>query len=226
MGYPIAFPIGKLRLVLRLGPARGSEPQHQKGARHKAELITSATAVDSRIAKLPDCKPVSVPLRAAVIPLGRPLLTGSSDLPGSRAGRAAPPPLFGLAPRGVYPAGGITPAAVRSYRTISPLPHTRGMRRYIFCGTFRRALRPSRPLAGTLPCGDRTFLPRFRRRLPIRQLRRPYCRIFKGLCASTHWGRVGTGTNPIKFLQISTNSGVFYNAVCLTASKEVSAGRL
>jgi len=36
--------------------------------------------------------------------------------------RAAPPPLFGLAPRGVYPAGEIAPAAVRSYRTISPLP--------------------------------------------------------------------------------------------------------
>jgi len=94
---------------------------------------------------LPDYKPVSVPLRAAVIPLGRPLLAGSSDLPGSQAGRAAPPPLFGLAPRGVYPASGITSAAVRSYRTISPLPHL-AARRYIFCGTFRRALRPSRPL--------------------------------------------------------------------------------
>ena len=55
--------------------------------------------------ELPDCKPVSVPLRAAVIPLGRTLLAGSSDLPGSRAGRAVPPPLFGLAPRGVCPAG-------------------------------------------------------------------------------------------------------------------------
>ena len=86
--------------------------------------------------ELPDYKPVSVPVRAAVIPLGPPLLTGSSDLPGSQAGRAAPSPLFGLAPRGVYPAGGITPAAVRSYRTISPLPSVSG-RRYIFCGTFR-----------------------------------------------------------------------------------------
>ena len=75
---------------------------------------------------MPDYKPVSVPLRAAVIRLGRPLLNGSSDLPGSRAGRAAPPPLFGLAPRGVFPAGRITPAAVRSYRTISPLPEKSG----------------------------------------------------------------------------------------------------
>ena len=106
---------------------------------------------------LPDYKPVSVPLRAVVIRLGRPLLTGSSNLPGSETGRAAPPPLFGLAPRGVYPAGEIAPAAVRSYRTISPLPGFEAGR-YIFCGTFRRALWPARPLAGTLPYGDRTFL--------------------------------------------------------------------
>jgi hypothetical protein len=120
------------------------------------------------VCRLPDCKPVSVPLRAAVIPLGRTLLSGSSDLPGSQAGRAAPPPLFGLAPRGVFNAGGITPAAVRSYRTISPLPHL-AARRYIFCGTFRRTLRFPRPLAGTLPYGDRTFLPRYRERPPVRQ---------------------------------------------------------
>src|SRR5207344_2761827 len=87
--------------------------------------------------QLPDCKPVPVPLRAVVIHLDQPLLAGSSDLPGSQAGRAAPPPLFGLAPRGVFPAGRITPAAVRSYRTFSPLPRV-SARRYIFCGTFRR----------------------------------------------------------------------------------------
>jgi len=69
----------------------------------------------------PDDKPVSVPLRAAVIPLGRPLLDGSSDLPESRAERVAPPLLFGLAPRGVCPARRITPSAVCSYHTISPL---------------------------------------------------------------------------------------------------------
>ena len=83
---------------------------------------------------LPGCKPVSVPLRAAVIHLGRPLLDGSSDLPESKTERTAPPLLFGLAPRGVCPAGPVAPAAVRSYRTFSPLPRER---RYIFCGTFR-----------------------------------------------------------------------------------------
>ena len=83
---------------------------------------------------LPGYKPVSVLLRAAVIHLGRALLPSSSDLPGSITERTAPSPLFGLAPRGVYPAGRIAPAAVRSYRTFSPLPRER---RYIFCGTFR-----------------------------------------------------------------------------------------
>jgi hypothetical protein len=84
---------------------------------------------------LPGYKPVSVPLRAAVIHLGRTSLPGSSDLPGSKTERTAPPPLFGLAPRGVCPAGRIAPSAVRSYRTFSPLPVAR---RYIFCGTFRK----------------------------------------------------------------------------------------
>ena len=83
---------------------------------------------------LPGCKPVSVPLRAAVIHLGRALLPGSSDLPGSKTERTAPPPLFGLAPRGVCTARRIAPSAVRSYRTFSPLPRER---RYIFCCTFR-----------------------------------------------------------------------------------------
>jgi len=36
------------------------------------------------------------------------------------------PPLFGLAPCGVCPARGITAAAVRSYRTFSPLPRPCG----------------------------------------------------------------------------------------------------
>ena len=84
---------------------------------------------------LPGYKPVSVLLRAAVIHLGRALLPGSSDLPGSITERTAPPPLFGLAPRGVCPASPIARAAVRSYRTFSPLPLAR---RYIFCGTFRK----------------------------------------------------------------------------------------
>ena len=66
-----------------------------------------------------------------VIPLGRALLRGSSDLPEGWTHRAGTCPaiadsgtpfLFGLAPCGVCPARAITGAAVRSYRTFSPLP--------------------------------------------------------------------------------------------------------
>ena len=103
------------------------------------------------------------------------MLRGSSDLPEGLTHRAGTCPLpkqrtsslFGLAPCGVCPARNIAAAAVRSYRTFSPLPLSG---RYIFCGTFRRALPsirarvPSRTLSGTLLCGVRTFLSRVRKR--------------------------------------------------------------
>ncbi len=144
-------PVGNRRRIAgSMGPQAGCQPA--AGYQPAPQPLQKS---DER--ELPGCKPVSVPLRAAVIPLGRALLRGSSDLPGSRTGRAVPPPLFGLAPRGVCHAGEITSAAVRSYRTISPLPRV-AARRYIFCCAFRRTLRSSRPLAGTPPCGDRTFL--------------------------------------------------------------------
>jgi len=44
------------------------------------------------------------------------------------------PPLFGLAPGGVYPASLVTKAAVRSYRTVSPMPRASPWR-FVFCGT-------------------------------------------------------------------------------------------
>jgi hypothetical protein len=112
-----------------------------------------------------DCKPVSVPRKAAIIPLGEALLPSSSNLPGSRTERAAPPPLFGLAPHGVYPARRIAPPAVRSYRTFSPLPEARAFTRspggiFSVALSVKSALsEPPRPLAGMLPYGDRTFLP-------------------------------------------------------------------
>ena len=73
-----------------------------------------------------------------VIHLGRLLPNASSSLPGqSNAGvhllQSNVLSLFGLAPSGVYPAIFVTKDAVRSYRTISPLPASW---RYIFCGTF------------------------------------------------------------------------------------------
>jgi len=72
----------------------------------------------------------------------------------THSGRAGPPLLFGLAPRGVFRAPAIADEAVGSYPTFSPLPNApteRGElevfprachrvcphRRFIFCGTFR-----------------------------------------------------------------------------------------
>ncbi len=67
------------------------------------------------------CKPGSVRYRAAIIHLGLSLLTASSNLPESDAGNIIAF-LFGLAPSGVYLTAFVTKSAVRSYRTISPLP--------------------------------------------------------------------------------------------------------
>ena len=79
--------------------------------------------------------------------------TGPTDRPVRRTERAL---LYGLAPGGVYPAAIVTDGAVRSYRTLSPLPAKSG--RFAFCGTF-----PGVAPAGCYPapclCGARTFLP-------------------------------------------------------------------
>jgi hypothetical protein len=110
------------------------------------------------------------------------------------SGRCAAPPgswralpsLFGLAPCGVYPAPALPAGAVRSYRTISPLPRRDWPSRRTWSspsgGPPERGvaeavsflwhwpstgLKPtSRTLSGTLPCGVRTFLPR---RLRLRE---------------------------------------------------------
>jgi len=44
-----------------------------------------------------------------------------------------------------------------------------------------------RPLAGTLPCGDRTFLPRFQERLPIRQLLSYCLTLYARICIWKHF---------------------------------------
>jgi hypothetical protein len=108
------------------------------------------------------CKPGSVHAlrRWAAIPLGRALPCASRDQPGWRGGNApgrdafAPgrPSLFGLAPGGVYPATPVTGGAVRSCRTVSPLPSpmvAHGCRAVCFLWHFPWG-RPRRPLAGTI----------------------------------------------------------------------------
>ncbi|BAL08091.1 hypothetical protein BJA01nite_42880 [Bradyrhizobium japonicum] len=72
----------------------------------------------------------------------------------------ATPSLFGFAPGGVYHAGSVAGAAVRSYRTFSPLPREAEGEagRFVLCGTF-----PGVAPAGRYPApyvkGARTFLP-------------------------------------------------------------------
>ena len=74
---------------------------------------------------------------------------------------APAPPLFGLAPGGVCRAVLVAKNAVRSYRTLSPLPSqsiSGSARRFAFCGTL-----PGVTPAGGYPApcfhGARTFLP-------------------------------------------------------------------
>ena len=95
-------------------------------------------------------RPISRVLSRTIIHLGRESLRGSSDLPESGAGRTDGF-LFGLAPGGVCHATRVATRAVRSYRTISPLPHRRCVAsgRYLFCCTFRGLAPPRRYLA---PC--------------------------------------------------------------------------
>ncbi len=98
------------------------------------------------------------------IPLGRSLPNASRDQPGRRREDALAvemtllgvPPLFGLAPGGVYP------AVLRCRRRGALLPHpftlTAGKRRrFAFCGTIPRVAPAGRYPAPYFP-GARTFL--------------------------------------------------------------------
>jgi len=68
------------------------------------------------------------------------------------------PSLFGLAPGGVCRAAGVAAGAVRSYRTVSPLPRlTQRPRRSVLCGTVPE-LAPAGCYPAPLVHGARTFL--------------------------------------------------------------------
>ncbi len=93
-----------------------------------------------------------------IISLGPPLPSASCSLPGTGSGAGNSSSLLGLAPGGVYRATPVTRSAVRSYRTVSPLPvPPRGPSAVCSLLHFPSP-RDARPLAGTLPCGARTFL--------------------------------------------------------------------
>ena len=74
------------------------------------------------------------------------------------ARKSLSPSLFGLAPGGVCRAAGVAAGAVRSYRTVSPLPRlTQRPRRSVLCGTVPE-LAPAGCYPAPLVHGARTFL--------------------------------------------------------------------
>ena len=107
-------------------------------------------------------------LRVTIIHLGPPSPTASSALPapnpadhGREAACTASGGLLGFARGGVCRAPIVTNRAVRSYRTISPLPvpDKSGHRPYVFCGTFPDPATGGRwALPTTMSYRVRTFL--------------------------------------------------------------------
>ena len=107
-------------------------------------------------------RPVSRVLSRTIIPLGSPSPATSSGLPGSTRGHALPLarqlPYLALLQVGFAMPPCVATGAVRSYRTVSPLPASLlKLRRFAFCCTFRRLTPPRRYLAPR-PQGARTFL--------------------------------------------------------------------
>ena len=104
-----------------------------------------------------------------IISLGPSLPTASCSRPGTveprLRGAGRPSSLLGLAPGGVCHATTVTSRAVRSYRTLSPLPACRGThRRFAFCCTVRRLATPGRYPA---PCPSELGLSSTRERAAI-----------------------------------------------------------
>ena len=102
------------------------------------------------------CKPGSVPAQAGDDHSSRTPVSGRLARPTRAAVRkptsrrnAGVPPLFGLAPGGVCRAIAVTGDAVRSYRTISPLPANGKSPAVCFLWRFPWG-RPRRELPGTL----------------------------------------------------------------------------
>jgi len=130
------------------------------------------------------CKPGSVigVNRWMTIPLGHPLPDASRDPPGRQPGNRQSPSLFGLAPGGACRAASVAARAVRSCRTVSPLPdfapcgassrqaltachaEVAKQRRRAVCSLWRFPWgRPRRTLSGTVSPWSPDFPPRQQR---------------------------------------------------------------
>ncbi len=141
--------------------------EHAAG-RHRMRDETQRERIDNRKTgrqkpsrrREPSYKPGSVPLRVAVIHLGRRLPNGSSNLPGS-VGRASPLPYLVLLQTGFAWLAVSLRRPVGSYSTLSPLPAAEAAG-----GLLSVALSRDRSLwalPSVLPCEARTFLPAVRR---------------------------------------------------------------
>jgi hypothetical protein len=103
----------------------GNKPSNSKGIERKLKVTYQKTGVRPHQARgKRGSPPISRVLSWATIPLGPPLPTGSSSLPGSGASSAIAS-LFGLAPDGGYRAIRVATNAVVSYTAVSPLPDPR-----------------------------------------------------------------------------------------------------
>ncbi len=128
---------------LRCGVARSARPRETVAARHDR-----------------GSRPVSRVLSRAIIPLGPASPRASSGLPGSAGETPLRPvagallPYLALLQVGFAVPSSVATDAVRSYRTVSPLParaREHGLGRFAFCCTFRELALPRRYLAPRPP---------------------------------------------------------------------------
>ena len=144
----------------------GSAARDVPWRRRRPGYRAAAAVTRRRNGSEPSCKPGPVsPPRHRIGGGGhssRPRVAAGLEraYPGARRATAAArggAPLFALAPGGACRAIDVTADAVRSCRTVSPLPTSRRA----VCSLWRcPASRLGWPLTSTLPCGARTFLPR------------------------------------------------------------------
>jgi len=136
-------------------PETGGELLSKTCPKHQS-VFTGVTD-EERLRRQMACKPGSVlralaSIEAMTIHLGRLSPGASRDRPGWRSEngpgqQADPPPLLGLAPGGVYRAVPVTSDAVRSYRTLSPLPEINQAVCFLWHFPWGR---PRRALPGTV----------------------------------------------------------------------------
>ena len=144
------------------------------------------------------------------IHLGRPLPDASRDLPGTvrkHPWSEATGPLFGLAPGGVYPAAPVSRRAVRSYRTLSPLPCSQRRQAVCFLWHFPWG-RPRRALPGTVFPWSPDFPPA-RRVSPIAR-KRSHPTVWLPICAAA------SAAGQAIFAQVAINRAVSESTVAST----------